>query len=69
MERDANGMPNQEAVLRRLSILWLKLEAEGMYVGANTVALAEELIRWQSAQLFAAQQGLVVSASTTQASG
>lgn len=59
MERDPNGMPNQEEVLRRLNILWLKLENEGSYVGANTVALAEELIRWQDVQLFMAQQGMV----------
>lgn len=63
MERDADGMPNQDEVLRRLSILWLKLEAEGSYVGANTVALAQELIRWQEARLFMARQGMSVPAA------
>lgn len=34
-----------ENVLDRLSILWNKLELEGRYVDANTVALAQELIQ------------------------
>jgi hypothetical protein len=33
-----------EVVQERLEILWHKLEGEGMYVGANTVAMAQALI-------------------------
>lgn len=31
-------------VQERLEILWHKLESEGAYVGANTVAMAQALI-------------------------
>jgi hypothetical protein len=34
-----------DEVQERLRILWLKLEDEGHYVRANTVTLAQELIR------------------------
>lgn len=34
-----------DEVLARLEILWRKLEDEGMYVRANTVALAIEEIK------------------------
>ncbi len=34
-----------EEVQRRLEILWYKLENEGNYVGANTVAQAQQLIK------------------------
>ena len=34
-----------EDVQRRLEILWHKLENEGNYVGANTVAQAHQLIK------------------------
>jgi hypothetical protein len=34
-----------DAVQRRLEILWHKLEDDGNYVGANTVAQAQQLIR------------------------
>lgn len=34
-----------DEVLARLEILWRKLEDEGMYVSANTVALAIEEIK------------------------
>lgn len=33
-----------DAVQRRLEILWHKLEDDGNYVGANTVAQAQQLI-------------------------
>lgn len=69
MERDAEGMPDRDAVMRRLNVLWLKLEAEGMYVGANTVALAQELIQHLAAQLFLAQQGGQVSATQDENTG
>jgi hypothetical protein len=48
MAHDTGGMPNHEQVLHRLEILRGKLESEGMYVSANTVALAEELIQHQA---------------------
>ena len=41
-------MPTEEEiqrVLARLEVLWNKLEKEGMYVGANTAYLAQDLIR------------------------
>lgn len=40
-----------EQIIERLEILWRKLEDEGMYVRANTVALAiEEIKRLKAAQ-------------------
>lgn len=39
------ALPSGDDVLRRLEILWQKLEDEGLYVGANTVALAIEEIK------------------------
>ena len=37
--------PDHELILMRLEILWRKLEDEGLYVRANTVALAIEEIK------------------------
>lgn len=37
--------PSSAEVLSRLEILWRKLEDEGLYVRANTVALAIEEIK------------------------
>ena len=37
--------PSTTEVLERLEILWRKLEDEGLYVRANTVALAIEATR------------------------
>lgn len=39
-----SSKPSPELVQRRLEILWHKLDGEGMYVGANTVHLAQVLI-------------------------
>jgi hypothetical protein len=33
-----------KTVQERLAVLWHKLEGDGMYVGANTVSLAQDLI-------------------------
>lgn len=37
--------PSTDDVLARLEILWRKLEGDGWYVNANTVALAIDEIR------------------------
>lgn len=41
----SESAPSAEEVQRRLEILWHKLENEGNYVGANTVAQAQQLIK------------------------
>ena len=41
----SDSFPEAEEVQRRLEILWYKLESEGHYVGANTVAQAQQLIK------------------------
>jgi hypothetical protein len=49
VERNEGGglmaAPSTDDVLARLAILWRKLEDEGLYVRANTVALAIEEIK------------------------
>lgn len=54
MGRHRNDPPEPAVVMRRLEILQAKLEDEGRYVGANTVALAQDLIQHQVRLLEAA---------------